>query len=448
MSSDLPAIEISGLCKVYDMYRSPGERFLSLLRHGRHASPEKFHAITEVSFRMARGEVVGIVGRNGSGKSTLLQLIAGVLKPTRGKIALHGRISAILELGAGFNPEASGRENIFINGAILGYSAAAIEARLAAIIEFADIGLFIDRPVKLYSSGMYVRLAFAIAISVEPEILIVDEALSVGDAAFQRKCFARIEALRAMGTTILFVSHSESMVIELCDRAILLEAGRLVCEGNPKMVMGFYNRLLNANDASIAQTLAEIEERIARHGEEPDVAGTGRHLAPSAAETSYLDPHLVPQSTIAYEPRGARILQPEILNADGDAVNVLVRGHTYTYRFQVHFEQALQGVRFGFLIKTINGVEIGGAVSHSSGAGLDQVPANSSLQVSFRFNCALNSNQYFMNAGVLAKSGEEEFYAHRVLDLYMFRVQPVESDTATAVVDFRSDDFFALEYLS
>jgi len=445
MSSDSHAIAVHGLYKVYDIYRSPGGRFLSMLRLAKHAARERFEALSDLSFNVGKGEVVGIVGRNGSGKSTLLQLIAGVLQPTQGQIALHGRVSAILELGAGFNPEATGRENIYINGAILGYSASAIETKIDAIIEFADIGAFIDRPVKLYSSGMYVRLAFAIAISVEPDILIVDEALSVGDAAFQRKCFARIEHLRRMGTTILFVSHSEALVIELCDRAILLEAGKLIGEGSPKMVMGLYNRLINADEASLAQTLSDIQNHIDRKDGDGPAAEPLAHTTDSVA---FLDPHLVPKSTVCYEPKGARILNPRILDEHGEHVNVLVRGQYYLYTYEVHFDSPLAEVRFSFLIKSISGLEIGGAVSHAAGAGIDEIAAGKSLQVSFRFHCTLNSNLYFMNAGVLAKLGEAEGYAHRVLDVYMFRVQPNERDTATAVVDFRSDDFFVLEYLS
>ncbi len=229
MSSDRPVIAAVGLHKAYDIYPSPAHRFLGLLKGRRNTSSECFAAISDVSFTVNKGEVVGIVGRNGCGKSTLLQLVAGILQPTAGIITLAGRVSAILELGAGFNPDATGRENIFINGAILGLSAVDIEERVADIIAFADIGVFIDRPVKLYSSGMYVRLAFAIAISIDPDILIIDEALSVGDAAFQRKCFNRIETLKKSGTTILFVSHSETTVVELCDRAILLNAGEKIC---------------------------------------------------------------------------------------------------------------------------------------------------------------------------------------------------------------------------
>ena len=295
MSSNTPAIALESLYKAYDLYQSPAHRFLGLLRGSRNTVEECFTAISDVSFTVNKGEVVGIVGRNGCGKSTLLQLITGILKPTSGLVTLHGRVSAILELGAGFNPDATGRENIFINGAILGFSADAIEDRIASIIDFADIGAFLDRPVKLYSSGMYVRLAFAIAISIEPDILIIDEALSVGDAAFQRKCFTRIENLKKSGTTILFVSHSETTVVELCDRAILLNEGEKICEGKPKFVMGLYNRILNANEASLPETLLAIRAEAAsihdqRHDHDSDAVETHQN-----SNTDFHDPNLVPQ---------------------------------------------------------------------------------------------------------------------------------------------------------
>lgn len=446
MSSENPVIDVSNLWKVYDIYNSPRDRFLGLIGLRKNVSRKCFEAISDVSFKVGKGEVVGIVGRNGSGKSTLLQLIAGTSQPTKGTISLTGRISAILELGAGFNPEATGRENVYINGAILGYSESAIDKKMSSIIAFADIGDFIDRPVKLYSSGMYVRLAFAIAISVEPEILIVDEALSVGDAAFQRKCFSRIENLRQMGTTILFVSHSETLVVELCDRAILLDSGKLVCEGKPKFVMGLYNRILNADEASLPDTLSAIEMDIESKTGSIDIAENGE-LDEKSDEKSYLDPNLISQSTIYYEPNGARIINPKILDVVGNPVNVLVRGQTYIFSYEVHFDQPLQGVRFSFLIKTISGLEIGGVASDSFSGAVDSFEAGARVTVSFRFNCLLKSNQYFMNAGVLARIDGNEVFSHRILDLYQFSVQPIENDTVTGVVDFRSDDFYHLEYL-
>jgi len=198
-----------------------------------------------VDLTLGRGETVGIVGRNGSGKSTLLQIICGTLQPTAGDVNVNGRVAALLELGAGFNPDFTGRENVYLNGAIIGLSREEIDAEFEKIERFADIGQFINQPTKSYSSGMYVRLAFSVAIHANPDILIIDEALSVGDEAFQRKCFARIEQMQAKGTTILFVSHSAQAVIELCDRAVLLDAGEILLTGTPKQVVGQYQRLMN-----------------------------------------------------------------------------------------------------------------------------------------------------------------------------------------------------------
>lgn len=246
MSSGNAIIQVSGLSKCYQIYGRPQDRLRQAIvpRLQRLAGRppvcyyQDFWALREVSFEVGYNETVGIVGRNGSGKSTLLQLICGTLSPTAGKVETHGRIAALLELGAGFNPEFTGRENVYLNAAVLGLSQDEIRGRFDAIAAFADIGPFIDQPVKTYSSGMVVRLAFSVAINVEPDILVVDEALAVGDELFQRKCFSRIEALKAGGTTVLFVSHSGSTVVELCDRAILLEGGELLAMGSPRHIVG------------------------------------------------------------------------------------------------------------------------------------------------------------------------------------------------------------------
>jgi lipopolysaccharide transport system ATP-binding protein len=278
--------------------------------------------------------------------------------------------------------------------------------------------------------------------------LIVDEALSVGDAAFQRKCFARIESLKKMGATILFVSHSETLVIELCDRAILLEAGSLIYQGKPKFVMGLYNRLMNATDATLPRTLTDIKIAIEKSTVDREVSAGLSHEKKTPADESYLDPNLISKSAVSYEPNGARIVNPNILNGSGDPVNILVRGQTYVYTYDVHFDQSLEGVRFSFLIKTISGLEIGGIVSNSFSEPANNFGSGTSIRVSFRFRCLLKSNLYFLNAGVLAKIGDEEVFAHRILDLNMFRVQPIKEDTVTGVVDFRTEDFFQLNYLS
>jgi lipopolysaccharide transport system ATP-binding protein len=233
-------IAVSGLGKRYEIYRQPRDRLLQSLFRGRRQFFQEFWARSDVSFEIARGETVGIIGRNGSGKSTLLQLIAGTLTPTTGTATVRGRVAALLELGSGFNPEFSGRENVFLNGAILGLARSEIESRLPRIVAFSGLEEFIDRPVKTYSSGMMMRLAFSVAVNVEPDVLIVDEALAVGDTAFQLKCVARLEALTQSGVTLLFVSHDTALVKSFCQRAIYLERGRLKVEGKPEVITEHY----------------------------------------------------------------------------------------------------------------------------------------------------------------------------------------------------------------
>jgi lipopolysaccharide transport system ATP-binding protein len=265
MSSE-PLIEVRALCKTFPIYDQPHHRLLQMFSRNRRWYRE-FNALRNIDFRIERGETVGIVGRNGSGKSTLLQIICGTLAPSFGEVQVRGRVAALLELGAGFNPEFTGRENVFMNGTLMGLGHAMIEDRLPEILAFADIGDFIDRPVKTYSSGMYVRLAFAVAIHVEPDLLVVDEALSVGDEAFQRKCFARIEKLRQIGCTILFVSHSAGTVVELCDRAILLDGGEMLADGAPKVVISRYQRMLYAPEDRVQELREQmrLEQRQAHH---------------------------------------------------------------------------------------------------------------------------------------------------------------------------------------
>lgn len=246
MSSEL-AIEAHALCKHYEMFARPADRLKRLLWGRRYEAVRVFQALENVNLSVRHGEVVGLVGRNGAGKSTLLQLLCGTLPPTSGELRVHGRVAALLELGAGFNPEFTGIENVFMNGAILGLTRQEITDRLAAILEFADIGDFVHQPVKTYSSGMFVRLAFAVATSVEPDILVIDEALSVGDGAFARKSFDRIMGLKNAGKTILFCSHSMYQVEALCSRAIWLESGRVRMDGPAADVTSAYATILNAD---------------------------------------------------------------------------------------------------------------------------------------------------------------------------------------------------------
>jgi lipopolysaccharide transport system ATP-binding protein len=403
---------------------------------------DEFWALKDVSFDVKKGETIGIIGRNGSGKSTLLQMICGTLNPTSGSIRTNGRIAALLELGSGFNPEFTGRENVYMNAAVLGLVKEEIDARFDDIVAFADIGEFIEQPVKTYSSGMMVRLAFAVAINVDPEILIVDEALSVGDELFQRKCFSRIEAIRARGATILFVSHSGGIIVELCDRAILVDAGEKLAIGNPKQIVGRYQKLLYA-PADKSETIRNQIRRadgpfVEYVGSVEGISNENETSNPSTlGSEERFDPNLKPTSTIEYESHGAYIESVMIETLGGERVNNLVRGRTYCYSYTVRFTKSANNVRFGMLIKTISGVEIGGASSATSAKdSLTYVDLGSRYRIEFRFNCVLNSGVYFLNAGVIGSIDVSETYLHRLIDICMFRVLPDAKNLATGIVDF------------
>lgn len=439
MSSET-AIVVSGLNKCFHIYDAPRDRLLQMLSRGRKQYYREFWALKDISFSVFKGETVGIVGRNGSGKSTLLQMICGTLNPTAGVITTHGRIAALLELGSGFNPEFTGRENVYMNAAVLGLSRMEAEARFAEIEAFAEIGDFIDQPVKTYSSGMMVRLAFAVAINVDAQVLIIDEALSVGDELFQRKCYGRIEALKKKGSTILFVSHSGSAVIEFCDRALLLDGGELLTIGTPKHIISKYQRLMYAP----ADRRAAIRDELRVAGDPAAVETAHETVALPAPESrevhaeelEFFDPHLTPQSTVLYESNGALIESPAIYTKEGKQANCLVRGRSYYYRYKVSFSRNVTNVRFGMMIKTTSGYELGGAASMPSGQGILHVKAGQEIEVEFRFDCTINPGTYFFNAGVTGAHGDEETFLHRILDVYLFKVMPCDDNTATGVIDF------------
>lgn len=446
------AIRVSNLGKCYQIYDTPRDRLKQfvlphLRRLAGRASKQyfrEFWALKDVSFEIKKGETVGIIGRNGSGKSTLLQMVCGTLSPTSGSIQTNGRIAALLELGSGFNPEFTGRENVYMNASVLGLSNEEIDARFDDIVAFADIGEFIEQPVKTYSSGMVVRLAFAVAINVAPEILIVDEALSVGDELFQRKCFSRIEALRAQGATILFVSHSGGTVIELCDRAILLDSGEKLAAGVPKQIVGRYQKLLYVP----AEKRDAIREQILKEsagfcGENISVESHSLILPENEESQSVkelpesFDPNLKPTSTIEYESYGAYIDSPVILTMDGERVNNLIRGRTYRYIYNVLFTKSASNVRFGMLIKTISGVELGGCASAASArTSVVYVEPGTTCRIEYRFRCSLNLGVYFLNAGVVGDINGSETYLHRLIDAAMFRVLSETESLATGIVDF------------
>lgn len=451
MSSDL-VIRVDHVSKAFPIYEKPIHRLAQMLSPAKHKQRwfRKFEALRDINFEVARGETVGVVGRNGSGKSTLLQVICGTLTPSLGQVTVHGRVAALLELGAGFNPEFTGRENVFLNGTVLGLTRKEIEQRFDEIAAFAEIGEFIDQPVKSYSSGMYVRLAFAVAIHVTPDVLVVDEALSVGDEAFQRKCYARINRIRENGAAILFVSHSAGTVTELCNRALLLDRGELLCTGTPKHVVARYHKMLYGPADRMDFIRNEIRrETVAlenRNGMSPGVddgeaaAVVGRSAGALPADNeddgAYFDEGLVPKSTVRYETVGVHIEDVRIEALSGRRVNVLQLGGEYVYTYRVRFDAGADAVRYGMLIKNISGLELGGAVSSTLADAETFVKPGTCYEVRFRFHCRLVPGVYFLNAGVVGNVDGEEAYLDRYIDVAMFRVMHQEGRLATGMVDF------------
>jgi lipopolysaccharide transport system ATP-binding protein len=447
MSSDI-AIKVENLSKCYHIYERPQDRLKQSIypkiqrmigkKPGRFY--QEFWALKDISFKLKKGEILGIIGCNGSGKSTLLQIICGTLNPTYGNIEANGRISALLELGSGFNPEFTGRENVYLNGSVLGISQEEIADRFDAIVAFADIGAFIDQPVKTYSSGMMLRLAFAVAVNVDPQILVVDEALSVGDELFQRKCFSHIETLKKKGVTILFVSHSAATVIELCSQAMLLDAGEKLTFGMPKPIVGRYQRLLYAPKDKRELIREEIRNSIGciQDNTKSCIQAVGQVINKNDATSEmteveeFYDENLVSQSTIEYESMGARISEPEILSRAGDRINVLRRGKSYIYTYKVHFDRGATNVRFAMRFKTTTGVILGGMLTASDlSPNVSYVAPGSTIKVEVRFDCMLNPGCYYINSAVQGVIDTAEIVIHRILDAYVFRVAH-DADTTSA----------------
>lgn len=455
------AIRVRNVSKHYLIYKQPQDRLKQMimprLQRLARREPAKYYqdfaALHNVSFDVKRGETIGIIGRNGCGKSTILQIICNILQPSSGSVEVNGRIAALLELGAGFNPEFTGRENIYMNGAILGLSQKEMNKRFDDIAAFADIGQFIEQPVKTYSSGMYVRLAFAVAINVDPDILVIDEALAVGDVAFQRKYFSRLEQISERGGTILFVSHSTSSVVELCDRAILLDGGELLLDGKSKRVTNQYLKLVHMPAEKLPearemvkamQDLPDEEELEKAEAKTSDATNGNGINAPAQAkdvyeeeseeakerrleeEEGWYDPNLKSESIVEYESKGSHIRNLRILASSGRQVNVLKVGQHYTYEYYVDFEKDAENVGFGMNIKTVSGFELGGS---STGLvdelKIPKVHSESTLHVTHAFICRLTPGVYFLNAGnsgiLLPEEGRTSL--HRIIDGLVFRVR-------------------------
>lgn len=365
MSSNL-AIKVENLSKVYQIYEKPHDRLMQsifpklkqLIGADSKQYFREFSALDNVSFEVNKGETVGIIGRNGSGKSTLLQLICGTLNPTNGGIKVSGRVAALLELGAGFNLEFTGRENVYTNGALLGLSKSEIEQRFDAILAFADIGLFIDQPVKKYSSGMFVRLAFAIAANIEPDVLIIDEALAVGDMAFQAKCMARIRFLMDKGTTVLFVSHDLSSVRNICQRVLWLKEGQQVDFGDPKGVVDAYLREMNQ----------ELNQELNQPALENDFSETVHKTFNGQADIVQYSKKSIPNISFSegYKKYGngkADITDILLCDQNNNLIEIMDLHSEFRIRIKIRCNESISSPVIGFSFRDLKGNQIIGGLN-------------------------------------------------------------------------------------
>ncbi|HRQ56925.1 MAG TPA: ABC transporter ATP-binding protein [Azoarcus taiwanensis] len=406
------ALVASGLCKEYRIFARPQDRFLQFLsRRKRYVSHQ---ALRDINFTVRAGEVVGILGRNGSGKSTLLQLLCGILKPTEGICSVTGRVSALLELGAGFNPEFTGRENVYINASILGLSRSETDAKFDQILQFADIGDFIDRPVKLYSSGMYVRLAFAVASCVDPDVLIIDEALAVGDVQFQTKCFRRFEELVNAGRTVILVTHSTEQVVRHCTRALLLEGGRLIADGDPREISNQYLDLLlgtsvrKASQAAFAADSCAVDDDSERHS-----------ALTLESRAGYF------RSEYRWGNGGATLEDVSICGVGETGHRIRYdSGEMVEIRMRAHFELPDEQAIFGFFVKTPDGVTVFGNSTYNSAVFGGALPVEGGETVSVCFSVELNlgSGSYILSAGVSAERDGQVVPLDRRYDCLHFEV--------------------------
>ena len=381
------SISLRNISKVYKQYSQPVDRLKEILLP-RKPRVEEFWALRDINLEIPRGQTVGIIGRNGSGKSTLLQIIAGTLTPTTGQLQVNGRVSALLELGSGFNPEFTGRQNVFFNGRILGLSQEEIESRFDEIAAFADIGDFIDQPVKTYSSGMFVRLAFAVAVNVDPTILIVDEALAVGDIYFQQKCFEKIRELKELGNTLLFVSHDASAIYKLCSRAILLEHGQLTLDSRPRQVLDLY-------EAKMWQVLDQDPESL----DVNLIYGTDRPTGASDEE-DMIDGMPEEVEEVQLHRSDVTIQSVMLLDVDGQSIETPVIDQLVRLVVQLQFHRDFEDPHVGFKIRDRTGLDLFAINTQGMHQTLGPVVAGEGLDVTFDFCLHLIEGEYTVTLGI------------------------------------------------
>lgn len=396
------AIKVENLSKIYKLYDKPLDRLKESLGLSKSKLYREHYALNNVTLEVKKGETVGIIGTNGSGKSTILKIITGVLNPSAGNININGRISALLELGAGFNMEYTGIENIYLNGTMIGFAREEIDEKINNILEFADIGDFVYQPVKTYSSGMFVRLAFAVAINIDPEILIVDEALSVGDVFFQAKCYRKFEEFKRMGKTILFVSHDLGSISKYCDRVILLNRGEKLGEGNPKEIVNMYKKVL----------VNQLDNTEIQHTGTTDTGDINTDDKLKWKNHFQQNP-----GSIEYGNKNAEIVDYAVLDADNNYTGSLLKSSQFYVKMKVKFHKSVADPIFAFTIKDLKGTEITGTNTMYEKVYTESPKAGEERTVVFCQQMDLQGGEYLLSLGCTGFIGDEFTVYHRLYDV-------------------------------
>ena len=433
MQSNL-AINVCDVTKIYRLYDKPIDRLKESISLTHKKYHKEFFALDKISFSVEKGSTVGIIGTNGSGKSTILKIITGVLNPTTGSVEVDGNISALLELGAGFNMDYTGIENIYMNGTMMGFSREQMEAKLPEILEFADIGDFVHQPVKTYSSGMFVRLAFALAINVEPEILIVDEALSVGDVFFQAKCYRRMEEIRKTGTTILMVTHDMGSVIKYCDKAILLNKGEFLAEGPAGEMVDLYKKIL-------AGRMDDLEADLAKRLDSnfSDMMELNNDINKTHAKEYHglmKDKISINPNKTEYGDGRAEIYDLGLLDSKGELTNLLLKGEEFTIREKIRFNANIESPIFTFTIKDKKGTELSGTNTMFEGVEVKPVKPGDEAVVEFKQKMTLQGGEYLLSMSCTGFENGTHVVYHRLYDVTFITV--ISNKNTVGVYDMES----------
>ena len=435
------AISVKNVTKIYRLYDKPIDRLKEAMSITHKNYHRDFYALNGISFDVRKGETVGIIGTNGSGKSTILKIITGVLTPTTGEVAVSGVISALLELGAGFNQDYTGIENIYMNGTMMGFSRKEMDAKLQDILDFADIGDFIYQPVKTYSSGMFVRLAFALAINVEPEILIVDEALSVGDVFFQAKCYRRMEEIRKSGTTILMVTHDMGAIIKYCDRVVVLNKGNFIAQGEPGKMVDLYKKIL-------ANQMDQLEDELEMLKDEElsdfsgEFAAAGKKAAEKRKRLDHGSGLMKEKLTInpnrtEYGDGRAEIVDFGLLDERGNLTNLLLKGEEFTIKERIHFNSEIQAPIFTYTIKDKRGADLTGTNTMFESADVKSVKPGDEYEVEFRQRMTLQGGEYLLSMSCTGFENGEHVVYHRLYDIANITV--ISNKNTVGVYDMESE---------